>query len=217
MAHNRIQLAPRLRDDPALRAEMATLGAMLLSPELIGRVGDLRPTDFRSPIHSALAAVILDAREDGLAQRHPLPEPGHPAGTPEKLAEWTRIWLNDVVWTRAQLHPAMTQVSPDYLLQLIAASPYPPRIGWYAQIVREQAARTRIAMLAIEHAGTLAETMAPGQLREALVRAQAQIHDAAQRLTSPAEVDRDPRRARRPNPTTVRLASWCPGPRRPRR
>ncbi|MCI0689932.1 MAG: hypothetical protein L0Y54_22245 [Sporichthyaceae bacterium] len=208
--HRPIQAAP-LRDDPALRAEMATLGAMLVGPELIGRAGELSPGDFRSPVHAALAGVILDAREEGLALRRPPPEPGHPAGSPEALAEWTNRWLHDVVWERARLHPAMEKVSSDYLVELIAASPYPPRIGWYAQIVREHAARTRIAMLAVDHASALAQNMPLVQLRKVLDKSGRQIENAAEGLTPPTGVERD--LARPPaQPEETGLGSLLPRP-----
>ena len=116
VAKNQADLLPNDR-----QAEEAVLGSLLIDPDAVWRIGDLRPEDFFAESHGALFATITAARYAG--------EPA------------------DVVTLASRLPEGM---QPSDVAGLIEATPTSIYVAHYAQIVQDMARRRRLIAVATD-------------------------------------------------------------------
>ncbi|MFF2618960.1 DnaB-like helicase N-terminal domain-containing protein [Kitasatospora sp. NPDC058046] len=121
--------------DPLLTGEQAVLGAVLLDPRQLDRLGWLEPRDFYRPAHQALFGAL---RTLGGA--------GHPALAAEGAVPLA--WLNDSL---AEAGRHVQGLTASYPHALIAACPHPANAPVYGRMVLEGSIHRTVA----EHAARL--------------------------------------------------------------
>ncbi|MER5183256.1 DnaB-like helicase N-terminal domain-containing protein [Streptomyces sp. NPDC002896] len=125
--------------NPLLLAERAVLGAVLLEPRQLERLGWLRPEDFERPAHAALFAAF----------RH-LADIGHPAldqtDRPTPLS-----WVNDSLDAASR---KVRGLSPAYLHALAGYCPRSDHAPVYGRMVLDGAIRRHV----LQHARRLHQT-----------------------------------------------------------
>lgn len=108
---------------PLLQAEQAVLGAVLLDPGQLDRLGWLEPEHFYRPAHQALFAALRHLRK---------------AGQPVLTADGTvpLAWVSDAVAEAGKHTRGLTSV---YAHTLISACPRPAHAPVYGRMVLEGA------------------------------------------------------------------------------
>ncbi len=141
-------MLPGRSDDPAVYAEQALLGALLLRPTQLPRIADqLQPDDFYRPAHQALYQSFLDQHIAG-----------HPATRENADRTHQDAWLQATTRTAAQ---RARTVTPAYCHQLVDYCPQPAHAPTYARLVLAGSLRRAIA--------THAHRLAHGARLDALV------------------------------------------------
>ena len=116
--------------NPLQVAERAVLGAILLAPRQLDRLGWLRTEDFEHPAHGALLTAFRR-----------LADAGHPALQLQPPAPVPLAWLNDVLEVASR---EVRGLSPAYVHALASACPRTGHAPVYGRMVLEGAIRRTV-------------------------------------------------------------------------
>ncbi|MGW2056228.1 DnaB-like helicase N-terminal domain-containing protein [Streptomyces sp. NPDC001840] len=133
--------------NPLLRAEQAVLGAVLLDPNQLGRLGWLAPEHFSRPVHRALFAAMRTLHTNA-----------HPAVSAKAEAVVPLSWVTDTV---AEASRHVRGLTAPYAHTLIAACPRSGHAPLYGRMVLEGAIHRTVT----EHAVRLHQAARADALR----------------------------------------------------
>ncbi|MFF3750549.1 DnaB-like helicase N-terminal domain-containing protein [Streptomyces sp. NPDC002018] len=133
--------------NPLLRAEQAVLGAVLLDPDQLGRLGWLAPEHFSRPVHRALFTTMRTLHTNA-----------HPAVSTKAKAVVPLSWVTDTV---AEASRHVRGLTAPYAHALIAACPRSGNAPLYGRMVLEGAIHRTVT----EHAVRLHQAARADALR----------------------------------------------------
>ncbi|MFD9484628.1 DnaB-like helicase N-terminal domain-containing protein [Streptomyces sp. NPDC059991] len=138
---------------PVHYAEQSLLGALLLDPHRLDKIGPLEPSHFSNHTHGELFRALRSA---------PTPDPEQHRASP--------AWLNTVLDAARSDAPGLTT---SYLHSLIQVCPWPQHAPAYARMIRADHARRSLRMHAERLAQTAVDTTLPDRAKATVQQADA--------------------------------------------